>query len=254
MNTKLFLALVAMAFIWVGSQIPLYLFGGISVDIYSDIGGFDRWLWIVVGYLVALAAMCPFTGALSDLVGRRYAAMIGSGFIIIGMIICSTANSMNIFIAGMVFAGTGAGIDELIALAGTGELVPTAKRGLYVGAIVFTITPFTPSILYAQLIQQASSWRYVGLFCGLWNFIALILTAAFYWPPPRLNSEGYSAKKILSRIDWIGGLLSIGGVLLFLMGLQWGASQVSNFPIEISIRVQAPNFFVSSTRGALCTS
>lgn len=98
MSPKLFLNLVALAFMWVGSQIPLYLFGGITVDIYSDIGGVDRWIWIIVGYLVALAAVCPFTGALSDLVGRRYAALIGSALIIIGMIVCSTASDMNNFI------------------------------------------------------------------------------------------------------------------------------------------------------------
>lgn len=125
----------------------------------------------------------------------------------------------------MTLAGAGAGINELIALAGTGELVPTSKRGLYVGAMVFTITPFCPSILYAQLIQQASSWRYVGLLCGVWNAVAFILTILFYWPPPRLNSEGYTAGKILSRVDWVGGFLSIVGVLLFLMGLQFGSQQ-----------------------------
>jgi len=126
----------------------------------------------------------------------------------------------------MTLAGVGAGINELIALAGTGELVPTAKRGLYVGAIVFSILPFLPSLLYAQLIQAASNWRFVGLLCGVFNFIALVLTALFYWPPKRLNSQGYSRTKILSRIDWIGGMLSICGVLLFLMGLQWGANEV----------------------------
>ncbi len=126
----------------------------------------------------------------------------------------------------MVLAGVGAGICELTALAGTGELVPTAKRGTYVGAIVFTILPFCPSVLYAQLISQASTWRWVGLFCALWQLIGLILVILFYWPPPRHNSEGYTRRKILQRIDWIGGLLSVSGALLFLMGLQWSVQQV----------------------------
>lgn len=264
MNPKLFGALTALAFCWVGSQIPLYviplvivrrlsklipfsyLFGGIIPDIYSDIGGVDRWIWIPVAYLIALAAICPFTGALSDLLGRRYVAMLGSVLLVLGTIVCSTAKNINIFIAGMVFNGLGAGINELIALAGTGELVPTAKRGAYVGAIVFTIVPFCPSVLYAQLILQASSWRYVGVLVGVWNFLALVFTVFFYWPPERLNSEGYSRRKVLQRIDWMGGFLSIVGVLLFLMGLQWSAQQVGQSDHRTcQIRLQLTHCVVS---------
>lgn len=48
--------------------------------------------------LLSLAGVCPFVGSLSDLLGRRYVALLGAIFIIIGMIVCSTANTMNIFI------------------------------------------------------------------------------------------------------------------------------------------------------------
>ena len=126
----------------------------------------------------------------------------------------------------MVLAGAGAGINELTALSGTAELVPTAKRGQYVGLVIFSILPFSPSILYAQMIAHASSWRYNGLFCGLFAFCGFVFTALFYFPPPRTNSAGYSRRKILARIDYVGGILSIGGVLMFLMGLQWGSQQV----------------------------
>lgn len=85
------------------------------------------------------AAVCPFVGSLSDLMGRRYVALTGGGLIILGMIICSTTHSMNIFIGGMTFAGVGAGINELTALAATSELAPTRKRGKYVAVLIFTI-------------------------------------------------------------------------------------------------------------------
>jgi hypothetical protein len=57
MNLKLFLSLMAMAFLWVGSQIPLYLFGSVLPLIYSDIGGVDRYVWFVIGYLIPNAAL-----------------------------------------------------------------------------------------------------------------------------------------------------------------------------------------------------
>ena len=108
------MSLVAMAFLWTGSQIPVYLFGGIPPYIYGDIGGTDRWIWFVCGAnlsvdtdthhhkvlanLLALAAVCPFVGSLSDLLGRRYVALLGAILVIIGLIVSSTANDMNIFI------------------------------------------------------------------------------------------------------------------------------------------------------------
>lgn len=68
---------------------------------------------------------------------------------------------MNVFIGGMVFSGIGAGINELTALAVTSELAPTSQRGKYVAILVFTIVPFCPSVLWAQLIasQSSSGWR-----------------------------------------------------------------------------------------------
>jgi MFS family permease len=101
--------------------------------------------------------VCPFVGSLSDLIGRRYVALIGSSFIIIGVIVASTAKKMNPFIAGMAIAGAGAGIAELTALAVTSELAPTRKRGKYVSILVFTIIPFCPSVLWAQLIASHAS-------------------------------------------------------------------------------------------------
>lgn len=72
--------------------------GGIPPYIYGDIGGVDRWIWFVLANLLSLAAICPFVGALSDLLGRRYVAITGAAFLVLGMIISSTAKTMNIFI------------------------------------------------------------------------------------------------------------------------------------------------------------
>ncbi|KAF4446727.1 putative MFS drug efflux pump [Fusarium austroafricanum] len=227
MTKRRFMALVSQAFLWTGSQIPVYLFGGVPPYIYSDIGGHDRWTWFILANLLSLAAICPFVGSLSDMFGRRYVALCGASLIVLGMIICSTAHTMNVFIGGMVFAGVGAGINELTALAATSEMAPTAQRGKYVSVLIFTIVPFCPSVLWAQLIAAYSSWRYIGLFCALWAFVGLVLTAIFYFPPPRTNSEGLTRAEIIKRIDFVGGGLSISGMILFMAGMQWGGYMYS---------------------------
>lgn len=118
-------------------------------------------------------------------------------------------------------------MNELIALSGTSELVPIRKRSSYVGAVVFTILPFCPSPLWAQLIAKASNWRYVGILVGIWNFIGLILVVFLYKDPAARYGQKRPAKDVLKEVDYVGGVLSIFGITCFMMGLQWGASQYS---------------------------
>ncbi|KAF1819941.1 putative major facilitator superfamily transporter [Dissoconium aciculare CBS 342.82] len=223
MNLKLFLALTAMSFLWVGSQIPLYLYGAVLPLIYSDIGGADgTYLWMVIGYLIPNAALCPFVGNLSDMFGRKSVAVAGQLMLMIGPIIVSTATNINAAIGGMVVCGLGAGLNELISLAGTSELVPVRKRPAYVGAVVATILPFCPSALWAQLVSMQGGWRWNGALIGIWNLVGLILVI-FCYKDPLSDVPMRPKKEILAEIDYIGGFLSIAGVVLFMVGMQTGA-------------------------------
>lgn len=133
----------------------------------------------------------------------------------------------------MTLSGAGAGIAELTSLAVTSELAPTRKRGKYVAVLVFTIIPFCPSVLWGQLIASSVGWRYCGALIGAWNAVGFFGTLFFYFPPPRPNSRGLSKREILSEIDFIGGILSIIGMILFLGGLEWGGYQVCDRPTQI---------------------
>jgi MFS family permease len=98
MNFRLFMTLLCMCFLWIGSQIPLFLFGSILTLIYKDIGGADRYSWFMIAYLIPLAALLPFVGALCDLFGRQKVAIAGQAALVLGAIITSTANTMNVAI------------------------------------------------------------------------------------------------------------------------------------------------------------
>ncbi|KAJ1335759.1 MFS transporter DHA2 family multidrug resistance protein [Microdochium nivale] len=227
LTSRRLMSFIAMALLWTASQIPLYLFAGISPIIYGDIGGTDKWIWFVTGNLLGSAAICPFSGALSDLLGRRHVAIGGITCVLIGQIVCSLAANMDIFIAGMTISGIGAGINELTALAATAEMAPTSKRGFYVACLILTVLPFCASVLWAQLIAHYAHWRFVGLVTCVWSFLALVCLACFYFPPPRVNSEGLSKADVVRRIDFVGGALSIVGIVLFTCGLLFGGYQYS---------------------------
>lgn len=56
------MVLVAMAFLWTASQIPLYFYGGIEPQIITSIGGETTYVWIGLGNLIPLGIVTPFVG------------------------------------------------------------------------------------------------------------------------------------------------------------------------------------------------
>jgi MFS family permease len=114
----------------------------------ADIGGQPSQAWLAIANTLALAAVAPFAGAISDLIGRRYVALLGAGLVVVGMIVVGTAHRMNVAIGGMAIAGAGAGLAELIGAAGVAELAPVKARGKYIGTIFLLILPFSASAAY----------------------------------------------------------------------------------------------------------
>lgn len=86
--------------------------------IVKDIGASDRISWLPVSCTLAVAATCPFSGYLQDLMGRRYITLMGCVLLILGIGLVGGAHGFNQACAGMALAGAGAGIGELTALAG----------------------------------------------------------------------------------------------------------------------------------------
>lgn len=84
---------MALALLFVGGQIPIYLFGSVQSYIHKDIGGADLTIWYLVANLIAMAAITPFAGALSDIIGRLPILLAGASFMIIGLVlvlVCKT--------------------------------------------------------------------------------------------------------------------------------------------------------------------
>ena len=67
---------------------------------------------------LAVAAVCPFVGYLTDLLGRRWVCVFGTVCLIVGSIVMATAKSLGTAIVAMTIGGIGAGICELTAIAG----------------------------------------------------------------------------------------------------------------------------------------
>lgn len=107
------------------------------------------------------------------------------------------------------------------------EITPVKWRGVTLSLVTFSILPFIPYLIYIQELELHATWRWAFLIVGVWNFIGFVGLTFCYHPPPRHNVDGLTRMDILKQIDYIGALLSIGGVALFLVGLQAGGYQYS---------------------------
>ncbi|CAK1367690.1 unnamed protein product [Cercospora beticola] len=220
-TAKRMIAVLSLCIVYVGSQIILYFTSSALAPISQSLGT-TRGNWMLTANTLAVAAICPFVGYITDLMGRRNIALIGTLFLLTSCAVQATANSLAQAVSAQAIGGLGAGMAELVALAGVAEITPARWRGVTLSLVTFSIVPFMPQLLYTILIVRSSTWRYCFLLCGLWNLVGMVGLVFCYKPPPRPNAEGLTKMQILARIDWVGAFLSIVGITLFLVGLQAG--------------------------------
>jgi hypothetical protein len=64
----------------------------------------------------------------------------------------------------MAITGIGAGMVELNVLVILREMAPRNKLPKHVASLVLCLVPFCPSVLWAQIIAESSTWvRYLEL-------------------------------------------------------------------------------------------
>lgn len=221
---KSVLAALTLGMLYTGSQIVLYMVGGSASFIEAAINAPGKIGWLPVSYTLAITAVAPFTGYLQDLVGRRGITLFGSVIICLGIALVASAKRFAQGAAGMAITGAGAGICELTALAGLSDIVPVKHRGYALALMIACILPFTPYVLYGQLISSRASWRWAIWLCFIYNVVVLAGLGFTYFPKGHPRMEGVTKKKIIARIDYVGAVLSLTGLTIFLVALQAGGS------------------------------
>ncbi|KAK5048186.1 hypothetical protein LTR84_005856 [Exophiala bonariae] len=216
------MAALTLGMLYIGSQIVLYMVGAELAYIEVALAVKGRVGWLTVSNTLAITAIAPFTGYLQDVVGRREITLIGSGFVCIGITLVASAHGFGQAVVGMAISGAGAGICELTALAGVSDIVSVKHRGYGVALMMACILPFTPYVIYGQLISSRSNWRWGIWLCLFYNLVVLVGLITTYHPKGHPRMEGVTKRKIASRIDYIGALLSIIGLTILLIALQAG--------------------------------
>src|SRR6266705_5829013 len=175
----------------------------IARTFHTGIGGATE--WIVIGYLVVIAAVLLTFGRLADIFGRKSIFMTGLVVFILGSALSGLAPSLLLLILARLFQGLGGALIFSVNVAMITSTFPNHERGLALGlnAVVVSLgVAAGPTI--GGIIIQYLTWRWI--FYVNAPICALVLLAAFYLyrePRPRREQHG--------RYDVIGATaLAIG--------------------------------------------
>jgi len=190
--------------------------------IIASLSGFNRYPWVATAYLLCSTISVPIFAKLSDIYGRKWFLLGGSGGFVLMSALCGAAgefhffglDGMNQLIVFRAMQGICGGMMMGLTFAIIGDIFSPAERGRYQGVFsgAWGIASVFGPTLGGWLTDQIS-WRatfYVNLPVGIIAVVALYLYFPFWHP-----------KDVKRHIDWAGVATLILCVVPLLLALTW---------------------------------
>ncbi len=170
--------------------------------------------WVVIAYLVVVAALLLSVGRLADLIGRKTIWSVGLVIFTVGSALCGLAPTLLLLVAARAFQGIGGALLMAVSPVMLTSAFPPQERGRALGlnAVVVALGVSVGPTVGGFLTEQFT-WRaifYVNLPIGVIGFIATILVLRD------------TAARRRSRLDMWGAVLLAVGLATLTLGLSFG--------------------------------
>ena len=180
--------------------------------ISEDFHRVDLYGWVITAYLLTQTACTPLYGKISDQFGRKRIFQIAIGIFLVGSVLSGLSQNMYQLIAFRALQGVGAGGLMTLAFAIMGDVIAPRERGRYQGYFgsIFAVSSILGPLIGGVLVDQAS-WRWVF-------YVNIPLGAVGLVIINRILKLDHKPRR--SKVDVAGSVLIVGGVTLFLVGVQ----------------------------------
>ncbi|KAJ1920413.1 hypothetical protein H4219_001389 [Mycoemilia scoparia] len=178
--------------------------------------------WLGTAYLITITALQPLYGKLSDIMGRLPILLSALGIFLVGSALCATAQSMIWLIIARGVTGIGGSGIFSMAMIIASDITTAKNRSCYISFFSFswTIVSVTGPLLGGVFADKVT-WRwcfYINLPIGA---VTVLISLLFLRIPARKSSW----KEKLKRIDFLGSLVIVAGLIVLLLALSWGGKE-----------------------------
>ncbi|ASA21346.1 MDR family MFS transporter [Paenibacillus donghaensis] len=144
--------------------------------------------WAITGYTLALAAVIPLAGYMTDRFGSKQVFLVTVGMFVLGSILCSFAQTSGQLILFRIIQGLGGGMVAPIGLAMVFRLAPLERRGSIMGmlGIPMLLAPALGPVLSGWLIEYVS-WHWIFLINLPIGIVGIILGIKYL---PKTEKKG----------------------------------------------------------------
>lgn len=177
--------------------------------------------WVGSAYLLANAASVPLWGKLSDIWGRKPIITLANAIFMAGSLIAALANSIGLLIGARVIQGIGGGGLVTLVYICIGDLFSMRERPKYYGILgmVWAVASGLGPIVGGAFTEEVS-WRWCFYINLPLDGLSLILLIFFL----KLDTPKTPFLAGIKSIDWVGVLTIVGGVVMFLFGMNSGGT------------------------------
>jgi EmrB/QacA subfamily drug resistance transporter len=192
----------------------------IARTFHTPLGGAVE--WVIIAYLVVIAATLLTFGRLSDTLGRKPVWIAGLALFTLGSVLCGAASSLPLLVAARAFQGLGGALILAPSVAIITDAFPASEHGLALGlnAVVVALGASAGPTL-GGLITEHFSWRWIFYLNVPVGMLGLLGAQRVL---------GNSGKREREPFDHAGaGLLAVGFTALTLglsFGQEWGWTSV----------------------------
>ncbi|MFD0051830.1 MDR family MFS transporter [Actinomycetes bacterium NPDC127524] len=194
--------------------------------IVSDLGGYDKFIWVTSAYMAATMAGMPIFGKLSDMYGRKRFYVFGLAVFLIGSALCGISHNIIQLSIFRAIQGIGGGALMPIAFTIVFDIFPPERRGKMTGLLgaVFGASSVLGPLLGAYITEYIT-WHwifYVNVPIGLLSLFFIV----------RYYKESKEHKE--QKIDWGGAITLVISVVSLMFALELGGKKYQWDSIQIT--------------------